>query len=159
MQEKNPPSDVRQSLIKYAANILSRRPYFSSALKKKMTDRALHLGLADFDSEIEGIIKDLSNNGYLDDQYLSEAYVRKELHKGWGPRIINLKMRRLGIDQGLIISAINQEAGLQAQIEAIHHYSAKLKRYDQRVKINKFFQRGFNGPAIFKAFDSAPPAD
>lgn len=153
MPVKNPPSDLRRSLVKYAANILGRRPYFSSVLKRKLIARAQKLGFDEFDDEVDSVIQDLAKSGYLDDLYLAEAYIRKELNKGWGPKIISLKMKRLGITGELISQALQTQADLHAQTVSIRHHLKKLAKYDRPHQINKFFQRGFNAPAIFKAFD------
>ena len=118
-------------------------------------DRSLKLGLEDATSCIDEIIKDIKSGGFLDDLYLAQAYVRKELKKGWGPKIITLKLRRLGLDSTISQEAIRSEANLPAQVEAIRRLDKKIKSPDKRVKITKCFQRGFNGSAIFSVFDSS----
>jgi SOS response regulatory protein OraA/RecX len=140
--------------MRYAANILAARPYFSGRLREKLTLRAAKLNLSSAQEEIENIITDLKSNKFLDDRYLSQGYVRKELNKGWGPKIILLKLMRLGVERDLAQEALLTEADLAHQKSAIAHYLPKIRRYDKRIQINKLFQRGFNSAAVLGTFDS-----
>jgi|SRR3989339_543614 len=154
MEETARSSDIRQSLMRYAARLLSARPYFSSRLEEKLLLRAEKLQLTEAGPVIDQIISDLKKNKFLDDRYLAEAYTRNELKKGWGPRIILLKLTHLGVDQPVADEVIRSEADVDRQKEAILHHLRKLRRYEKRVQINKLFQRGFNSSAIFLVFDS-----
>jgi len=154
MQEISQSSDARQSLVQYAALILGSRPYFSGKLKEKLQARSVKLGLLDTDLLIDQIISELSASRFLDDEYLSQAFVRRELSKGYGPKIIQLKLTRLGVDHHAIQEALTVEASLIKQIEAIKRYLGKLNRFEKRTKINKLFQRGFNSQAVLRVFDS-----
>jgi len=159
MPRTSQPSEVRQSLVSYAARILGMRPYFSGKLRQKLQERAQKMGFVAAEEVIEAIIFELASNKFLDDRYLAAGYVRKELRKGWGPRIILLKLIRLGVDRETAQEAILTEADLPQQKEAISHYLKKISRYDPRIQTNKLFQRGFNGAAILNRFDSATQED
>src|SRR5258706_4808471 len=98
MLVSNPKSETRELLLKYAGNILSRRPYFRHTLKAKLILRAKKLKLVEANPIIDSILEDLARSGYLDDQYLAEAYVRRQLGKGYGPRLISLKLGCLHLD-------------------------------------------------------------
>jgi len=135
------------------------RPYFSGKLREKLQQRALSLDFADATDEIESIISELKASKFLDDKYLAEGYVRKELRKGWGPRIILLKLFRLGVDSDIAKAALLVEADLPKQKAAIAAYRKKISRYDPRTQTNKLFQRGFNTSAVVNSFDSWDQSD
>ncbi len=153
MPEPHSPSEVRSSLIKYAAFCLSRRPYFEGALRQKLILRSKKLKLENATTEITGILDDLRKSGYLDDPYLAAAYARRQLDKSYGPKIISLKLKRLGVDQSTISLAL-EEADIPKQLEAIKKYALKYRKLDKFKLVSKLYSRGFTGSAINKLFDS-----
>lgn len=154
----NQSSDPRAALLKYAANILNQRPYLSPKLSQKLYDRAEKLKLGDVKEVIEKIIADLSNQGYLNDEYLIEAKVRQLLNKGYGPRYIKAKLRFLKIPEATISDQIKLLD--QAQLIAAARVFLNKKRYDdQRKSQNALFQRGFDFQTINKVFDSSYVSD
>jgi len=153
MPESSQKSDLRQSLIKYAGRILVARPYFRFKLREKLFQRAQKLGFADSGSVIDSIIDDLAKSGYLDDSYLSESYVRRQLSKGYGPKIISLKLLALGLDRETVSLALKSSASEEAEIASIRQYSQKYARLDRRKLIGKLYFRGYSGPIIKKVFD------
>lgn len=148
MQESSRKSEVRSSLLKYAVNILSRRPYFRHTLKEKLILRAKREEYSDATEEIDKIISQLAGSGYLDDVYLAEAFVRRQLGKLYGPRIISLKLKQLHLDPETIKIAIFSEATRELQIEAVQKFAAKNSRKDIRIITNKLYQRGFASDII-----------
>ena len=160
MPASNQKSEVRGKLLKYAANILSRRPYFRHALKQKLLLYAeknkypCHSGPDPESSQnihiIDQIITELAASGYLDDIYLAEAYVRRQLGKCYGPKIIELKLKQLGLDQATIKNALFSEATKEAQTEAIQKFLAKYSRQDLRKVIDKLYRRGFPSSLIHR---------
>jgi len=152
MPEQPSPSDVRASLIKYAAFCLSRRPYFEETIRQKLILRSKKLKFIDSTSIISDILKDLKKSGYLDDVYLAQAYVRRQLDKCYGPRIISLKLSRLKLDRETISLAL-EEASIEKQVEAIKKYSRKYPRLDKFKITSKLFGRGFASTAIKRLFD------
>jgi len=159
MQESNQKSNIRASLLKYAANILSRRPYFRHALKDKLYRRAEKEGFLDASEEIEEILTELSKSGYLDDLYLAQAYVRHQLSKNYGPRVIVLKLRQLRLDSSTINQAIDSEATTELQAQAIARYQARYRHDDPRKVSYKLYSRGFSGYLVKKVFDAADIPD
>jgi SOS response regulatory protein OraA/RecX len=149
----------RESLLKYAANILSRRPYFRHTLKEKLFLRSKKLKLNDVSLVIDSILDDLAGSGYLDDKYLAEAYVRRQLAKGYGPRLISLRLGALHLDRDLINQAIDNEATPENQYLAIKKFSAKYARLDPRKIISKLYARGFASRVISMLFDGTAIED
>ena len=154
MPESSPPSDVRASLIKYAAFCLNRRPYFRESIRQKLVLRARKLKFENFSSIITAILDDLQQSGYLNDSYLAEAFVRRQLGKGYGPRIISLKLGRLRLDRNTIDIALDTEADPPKQVEAIKKYADKYRSLDRRKFVSRLYSRGFSSSIINKLFDA-----
>jgi|WetSurMetagenome_2_1015567.scaffolds.fasta_scaffold383472_1 SOS response regulatory protein OraA/RecX len=154
MPELSPPSEVRASLIKYAAFCLNRRPYFRETLNQKLILRARKLKFADSKQIITAILDDLQQSGYLNDSYLADAYVRRQLGKGYGPRIISLKLGRLRLDNNTIDISLNNEADTPKQIAAITKYADKYRSMDRRKFVSRLYSRGFSSSIINKVFDA-----
>ena len=154
MPESFPPSDVRASLIKYAAFCLNRRPYFRESIRQKLVLRARKLKFENSSSIITAILDDLQKSGYLDDAYLAGAFVRRQLDKGYGPRIINLKLNRLHLDKNTIDIALSENATSVQQIAAIKKYSLKYHSSDRRKLVSRLYSRGFISSIINKLFDA-----
>ena len=154
MPEPLPQSEIRSGLIKYAAFCLNRRPYFRNTIRQKLILRAKKMKYTDAESIISGILDDLQKSGYLNDSYLAGAFVRRQLGKGYGPRIISLKLRQLGLDSQTIEIALSDEGGNDQQIESIEKYAQKYRKLDRRKLVSKLFSRGFSSSVINKLFDS-----
>jgi SOS response regulatory protein OraA/RecX len=145
-------SDVRASLIKYAAFCLSRRPYFEETIRQKLILRAKKLNFGDSNKVITDILNDLRGSGYLNDLYLAQAYVRRQLDKYYGPRIISLKLSRMKIDKDLINLAL-EEADSDKQVEIIKKYALKYHKLDKYCLTSKLYGRGFGSQVIKRLFD------
>jgi len=102
---------------------------------------------------ISGILKDLKKAGFLDDPYLATAFARRQLGKGYGPKIISLKLKRLQLDQSVIDLAL-EEADIEKQLEAIRKYAEKYGKLDKYQLTSRLYSRGFGASAINKLFDS-----
>lgn len=152
MPEQPSPSDVRASLIKYAAFCLSRRPYFEEKIRQKLLLRAKKLNFNQANSVISDILIDLKKSGYLDDLYLAQAFVRRQLDKCYGPKIISLKLGQMRLDKDTISLAL-EEADTKKQVEAVKKYSLKYRKLDKYKLISKLYGRGFGSQVINKLFD------
>jgi SOS response regulatory protein OraA/RecX len=153
MPEQPSKSDTRASLIKYAAFCLSRRPYFEESIRQKLVLRSKKLKFKDTARVISDILKDLKKSGYLDDPYLAQAFARRQLGKGYGPRIISLKLGRMKLDRSVIDLAL-EEADIPKQVEAIKKYALKYQEMDKYRLTSRLYSRGFTQGAINKLFDS-----
>lgn len=153
MPESSQKSDLRDSLVKYAGRILAGRPYFRFKLREKLFFRAQILGYSDPSLVIDSILNDLAGSGYLNDGYLASAYVRRQLSKGYGPKIIALKLKFLGLDRETISKSLIQEANEEAEASSIRKYCRKYTRLDPRKLTSKLYQRGYSGVIIRKLFD------
>jgi SOS response regulatory protein OraA/RecX len=159
MLESSQKSSQRSPLLKYATRLLSSRPYFRSQLHAKLSLRAQTLSFEDAGSVIEAILEDLSRSGYLDDQYLAQAYVRRQLSKGYGPKVIAFKLKYLGLAPEITAAAIQSEASQEAELLSLKRYCRKFPRLERQKLISKLYYRGYLGPSIKKAFDGDWLAD
>lgn len=89
----------------------------------------------------------------MDDPYLAQAFARRQLAKGYGPKIISLKLSRMKLDRSVIDFAL-EEADIDKQIEAIKKYAQKYSKLDRYHLISRLYARGFGSLAINKIFDS-----
>lgn len=147
-----PTDNPRTSLIKYAALCLNKRPYFRDTLGLKLIQRAKKLKLENTGEIIAEILDDLEKSGYLDDGYLAEAYVRRQLARGYGPKIISLKLRLLHLSQNSISEIITGISNSD-QLDAIKKYSEKYPNLDRYKLTQKLYSRGFQSSQINKLFD------
>lgn len=154
MPESLPSNDNRLRLIKYAAFCLNRKPYFTESLRQKLVLRSKKLNLGDTSETINGILADLGRSGYLDDSYLAGAYVRRQLSKGHGPRMIRMKLSFLKLDSAIIETALETDCSESQQVEAIRKYLRRYSRLDQRKIISRLYSRGFSSCSINKVFDA-----
>lgn len=153
MPEPQSQSDIRASLIKYAAFCLSRKPYFEETIRQKLLLRSKKLKFGNSTEIIKDILKDLKKAGYLDDPYLAQAFAKRQLDKGYGPKIISLKLSRMKLDSSVIEFAL-QEADIDKQLESIKKYAQKYQKLDKYRIISRLYSRGFSSQAINKVFDS-----
>lgn len=143
MLESNQTSSERSLLVKYAANILSRRPYFRHQLRQKLFLYSEKKNFEPNTTLVEAIITDLAKSGYLDDRYLADAYVRRQLQKCYGPKIIRYKLKLLGLSDTQINEAMASEATPETINQAIEKISLKYHIQDPWKLKQKLYQRGF----------------
>ncbi|HCQ31248.1 TPA: hypothetical protein DIU27_02610 [Candidatus Collierbacteria bacterium] len=153
MPESNQKNELRLSLVKYAGRVLGARPYFRVQLREKLFCRAEKEKFADPGPIIDSILEDLAKSGYLNDQYLSEAFVRRQLSKHYGPKIISLKLKFLGLSREAVSEALTTGSPMEAEITSIRHFLQKYPRLDRRTLISKLYRRGYTDHAIKSAFD------
>lgn len=152
-------SDLRENLVKYASFILNRRPYFRHTLRQKLINRSLKLKFTDYGAVVESLLDDLSASGYLNDSYLAEAFVRRQLAKGYGPRIIKLKLSQLKLANNTISESLASEATSSELLSSARAFLNKKRYLDQRKATQSLYQRGYDQSTIRRLFDSFDPTD
>ena len=135
--------DIRSTLVKYAANILSRRPYFYGQLKNKLLQRSQKLGIESPENDIQSILQDLQVSGYLNDSYLAEAFVRRHLGKGHGPKIIKYKLIQLGLSSTEATAALSTPENIELVEVAKAKIASKYSNSEPFMVKSKLYQRGF----------------
>lgn len=144
MQESSLTSEeLRSKLVKYAANILSRRPYFKHQLKQKLYLYQEKLGAIHDSNVVEEIVRDLAKSGYLDDEYLANAFVRRQLQKCYGPKIIRYKLKNLGVSTSQIDESLAEEATSEVLASTKEKIRIKYRSKSPQELSQKLYQRGF----------------
>ncbi len=144
MPESNQKNnDLRGQLVKYAGYLLSRRPYFSAQIRKKLTEKAGRLEESGHGDLIEDIITELEDAKYLNDDYLLTGYIRQKLNKLQGPKIIFAKLRQLGLKSDQISKALSNPELLEYVEQAKQKLASKYSNLDSFQIKGKLYQRGF----------------
>lgn len=134
-----------EGAFKLVLRLLSRKGYFSSELRSKLTERG-------FPSlPTEKALSRCIERGYINDAAHWERVVESEVRKGRGPRFISAKLRKRDpkISQYLELNEIDQKASIESLLPKLS------KKYDLKTREGKakFFQalqrRGFDSDAIF----------
>ncbi|NGX39903.1 MAG: Regulatory protein RecX [Chlamydiae bacterium] len=128
-----------QSIVSKAFSLLARRSYFSKELIGKLLEKGYEK------AEVDALIIRLQNEGWLNDLGLAERFVARQREKGYGPRVIEMKLREKGGECGVLIE--ESEEALSSFI---------LKKYwkdwpEKREKvIAALLRRGHSYPLINK---------
>ncbi len=103
---------------------------------------------------IEEILQDLAKSGYLNDEYLAGAYIRRQLSKGYGPKLISMKLKFMGLDSATVAKCLKSEVTEEQELASIKRYCQKNARLDQRKLVSKLYLRGYSGQLIKNTIDS-----
>ena len=118
-----PKLEVRMASV-FILKRLSSRHYPSGVLRQKLKERLVS------SEAIEQALSDTS--AYYDDKLWAENFVRSELKKAHGPRLIAYKLRAKGLDQNLIdkalIPAYEQQGELVAQLREKYTPQSLIRR-------------------------------
>ena len=74
-----------------ALKLIARKAYHSQELTRKLQEKGHEL------SEIEEIIRYLTDLGYINDVQFLEAFSKKAVLRGWGPLEVKSKLQQKGI--------------------------------------------------------------
>jgi regulatory protein len=123
--------------------LLARKGYFSKELRKKLLEKGYP------DEEISPLIQELTKRGWLNDQERANRFVESQRQKGYGAKMIALKLREkagpIEVDLG------ESEEELVALIQK--RYLSKLSEKREKV-IQALLRRGFSYDLICKALRS-----
>ena len=109
-----------------------------------------------FSSEvIKKVIDYLKENNFIDDKKFALKYAEEKLLQGFGKRLINFQLKRLGIKPSIIEEIFKQ---LQTTIDTqriLKELIIKLKQKKDRGRIFRYlYQRGFDFEEIEKAYEN-----
>jgi len=127
------------NIKKYAIILLSKRDYFEKELKEKLYKKGYSK------EEIENVIKELKEEGYINDEKLLNRYKELSLQKGYS----NLKLKKKLYQKTEIIQNLSEEEELLSALNLLEKSFKKEKNFINVVKFLK--NRGFSWNTIQKA--------
>ena len=136
-----------------AVNLLARREHSMYEIRQKLRQREFE------DSEIDQVVAELEQGGWISDERFTEAYIRMRQLKGFGPVRIAMELRERGVDDVLVERYIDQGAPewqdtLREQYRK-QYAGRPIEDYNDKVKRIRFLQyRGFNLDAIHDVIGS-----
>jgi regulatory protein len=139
----------------YALRRLSVKSYLISELHKSLEDRFIS------EKNIQRVIQDCVNFGFLNDQKWLEGFVRTQLGRRLGPQAIMMKLRAKGFSQEQAHEALSQLDTREGQQERIQHLLSTryrkrdLSDYSTRQKvIASLIRKGYSFSEIKAAMSA-----
>jgi regulatory protein len=135
-----------------AVVLLSRRDFCSQELAGKLNAQGYE------PETVQGVIHDLLERGYLNDERYVLQFVAMHAARGHGPLRIQRELSQLGLDAGLIDSAVagGEDWAQRARELRIRRFGlAQPVGWPAKAKQARFLQyRGFSNDHIRAALDS-----
>lgn len=132
-----------------AVRLLSRREHSAFEIRDKLLKR-------DFDNEeIDRVIVELQQGGWLSDERFAEAYIRMRQLKGFGPMRIAMELKERGVKEGIIDDYLHVDDEVWRQtLEQQYRKKYKdkpIEDYSDKAKRIRFLQyRGFALDVIYQ---------
>jgi len=124
----------------YAIRCLALRAHASAELAAKLRRRQIP------DTLVHALLKELTQDGYLDDKAWVEGFIQRESGKRHGVMVISQKLKAKGIKN---IPVLNPEEELEPLLTWLKRQPAPE---DRRKLIAKLARRGYRLETIFEAF-------
>lgn len=141
---------IRDACFRY----LSGRDHSSFELKQKVGKKGYK------ESDIEHVIEELSDSGYLDDEKFAAKFVEEKTDLNqWGPKKIRSHLYKKGIDKKIIDGVLSQKTDdLQLQqicvdlvMKRKRHFLRENDDFKRKQKIYRYLAgRGFSASVIKK---------
>ncbi len=132
-----------------AVRLLSRREHSAFEIRDKLLKR-------DFDSEeVDRVIIELQQGGWLSDERFAEAYIRMRQLKGFGPVRIAMELNERGVKEHIVDDYLHTDDDSWRQtLEQQYRKKYKDKPiddYNDKAKRIRFLQyRGFTLDVIYQ---------
>ena len=132
-----------------AVRLLSRREHSALEIRDKLLKR-------DFDSEeIDRVIIELQQGGWLSDERFAEAYIRMRQLKGFGPVRIAMELNERGVKEHIVDDYLHADDDSWRQtLEQQYRKKYKdkpIEDYSDKAKRIRFLQyRGFALDVIYQ---------
>ena len=136
-----------------AVKLLSRREHSAREIRAKLAQR-------DFDeNEIEQVIVELQQGGWLSDERFAEAYIRMRRNKGYGPLRISIELNERGVNEDIVNDYMQVDNAIWLQIlkqQYLKKYKGALVTdYNDKAKRIRFLQyRGFPLDMIYQVINN-----
>ena len=132
-----------------AVRLLSRREHSAFEIRDKLLKR-------DFDSEeIDRVIIELQQGGWLSDERFAEAYIRMRQLKGFGPVRIAMELNERGVKEHIVDDYLHaNDDSWRQTLEQQYRKKYKdkpIEDYSDKAKRIRFLQyRGFALDVIYQ---------
>jgi regulatory protein len=132
--------------------MLSRRDFCSQELAEKLNAQGYE------PETVQGVIDELCERGYVNDERYAQQYVVLHAERGQGPRRIEHALSHLGLDSGLIEAALSgsEDWAQRARELRIRRFGLPVPAdWQSKAKQARFLQyRGFSNDHIRLALGS-----
>ena len=130
-----------RKLRERALDLLSRRDHSQRELFNKLREKGGVL------EELEPLLEDLKEMGYLDDSRYAENFVRFRSGKAWGQRRYQQELRQRGVDSEVVDSVLSRLPELEPDFIADKLQKLVERELDkgreERKILSSFLRRGF----------------
>jgi regulatory protein len=135
-----------------AVILLSRRDFCSQELAEKLNAQGYE------PETVRGVVDELLERGFVNDERYAQQYVAMHAARGHGPLRIQRELSQLGLEPGLIESAVagGEDWAQRARELRIRRFGlAQPAGWPAKAKQARFLQyRGFSNDHIRAALDS-----
>jgi regulatory protein len=140
---------------RHAYVLLSRRDHSTAELTARLADKGFEAG------DIEGVVAQLRERGYLDDARFAAHYVSAHARRGQGPQRIRRELEELGVAGELVSEALANGpdwASLAREIRGRRFGAEPPKSWPDKARQGRFLQyRGFSPDHIRSALGAPDP--
>jgi len=145
---------IRSSLLR----LLTKRPYPRKTLLNKLISKGF------VRHSVEKVLTDFEQKGWIDDSSYAKSYVNDKYKlAGWGPKKIEMYLKRDGVSDQIIQSAIKGLETNESLLETLQKLVNKRKLHFLREKdtfkrkkkvVDYLLRKGFNPNEVFKHIDT-----
>ena len=123
---------------------------------KQTWNRLLNSGLSE--EEAEAVLKQLQDEGFVDDERFASAYARGKFHNNhWGREKIRQGLEQNELDEKIISKALSEieDAEYLSQLrKLISNKSRELQRYEEAIRKEKIYNfalsKGYEASLVFE---------
>ena len=132
--------------LKYALRLLKYRVRFENELRNRLKSKGFS------DEEVENTIATLKKQGYIDDEKAAYLFAVDEMRlKLFGPKIVKMKLRSLGVDDETSARAIERAL---SEIDCPEELKRLKTRFESRQEMKDYlYKRGFEISHIEEILD------
>ncbi|MES2273425.1 MAG: RecX family transcriptional regulator [Chlamydiota bacterium] len=134
-----------------AYRLIAMRSYCSPQLFRKIKEKGFS------ETICKGVIEELQNSGYLQDEEFEERAILREFQKGYGPRYIEMKLRSAGLGRLNIRKLITESMQREQIRRLIRKFSFGSSATSLQKGIRTLLRRGFDSEIVLKELKFSPP--
>ena len=142
----------------FLLRLLAKRPYPRRVLLNKLISKGF------IKHSSESVLSDFEQKGWINDESYAKSYVNDKYNiAGWGPQKIEMYLKRDGVSEQVIQSAIKALEPNESTVETLEKLVNKRKLHLLREKdtfkrkkkvVDYLLRKGFNPNEVFKHIDT-----